>query len=72
VLTITTADEAATYRSPLIAHDLLFPPNMAFAVRLPERVGWLDEHPSLATAGEDNEWRTARYAQESRSSMTRP
>ena len=21
-----------------------------------ERIGWLDEHPSLATAGEDNEW----------------
>jgi GT2 family glycosyltransferase len=21
-----------------------------------DRIGWLDEHPSLATAGEDNEW----------------
>ena len=56
VLTVNTADEATTYRSPLIAGDVLFPPNMAFAVRLLERVGWLDEHPSLATAGEDNEW----------------
>ena len=56
VLTINTADEAATYWSPLIVRDLLFPPNMAFAVRLLERVGWLEEHPSLATAGEDNEW----------------
>jgi GT2 family glycosyltransferase len=26
------------------------------AVRLLDRIGWLDEHPSLATAGEDNEW----------------
>jgi len=29
---------------------------MAFPVRLLDRVGWFDEHPSLATAGEDNEW----------------
>jgi hypothetical protein len=57
VLTFKTADEPATYRSPLIAGDVLFPPNMAFAVRLLERIGWLDEHPSLATAtGEDSEW----------------
>jgi GT2 family glycosyltransferase len=56
VLTVNTADKPATYRSPLLAGDVLFPPNMAFAVRLIERVGWLDEHPSLATAGEDNEW----------------
>src|SRR5262245_17724736 len=56
VLTINTADEPTTYRSPLIAGDVLFPPNMAFALRLVERIGWLDEHPSLATAGEDNEW----------------
>jgi GT2 family glycosyltransferase len=56
VLTVNTADEPTTYRSPLIAGDVLFPPNMAFAVRLLERIGWLDEHPSLATAGEDNEW----------------
>ena len=56
VLTVNTANEPATYRSPLIAGDVLFPPNMAFAVRLLERIGWLDEHPSLATAGEDNEW----------------
>src|SRR4030095_16456009 len=55
VLTVKTADEPMTYRSPLIAGDVLFPPNMAFAVRLLERVGWLDAHPSLATAGEDNE-----------------
>jgi GT2 family glycosyltransferase len=56
VLTVNTADEPATYRSPLIAGDVLFPPNMAFPIRLLERIGWLDEHPSLATAGEDNEW----------------
>jgi GT2 family glycosyltransferase len=29
---------------------------MGFAVRLLDRIGRLDEHPSLATAGEDNEW----------------
>jgi GT2 family glycosyltransferase len=56
VLTVNTADEPTTYHSPLIAGDVLFPPNMAFAVGLLERIGWLDEHPSLATAGEDNEW----------------
>jgi GT2 family glycosyltransferase len=29
---------------------------MGFAVRLLDRIGWFDEHPSLASAGEDNEW----------------
>ena len=56
VLTIKTANEPATYTAPLLKGDVLFPPNMAFPMRLLERVGWFDEHPSLATAGEDNEW----------------
>jgi GT2 family glycosyltransferase len=56
VLTVKTADRPAMYTSPLLDGDVLFPPNMAFAVRLLDRIGWLDEHPSLATAGEDNEW----------------
>jgi GT2 family glycosyltransferase len=56
VLTVKTADRPATYASPLLDGDVLFPPNMGFAVRLLDRIGWLDEHPSLATAGEDNEW----------------
>jgi GT2 family glycosyltransferase len=56
VLTVKTSDEPATYTAPLLDGDVLFPPNMGFALRLLERVGWLDEHPSLATAGEDNEW----------------
>jgi GT2 family glycosyltransferase len=56
VLTVNTAEQPATYRSPLLAGDVLFPPNMAFAMRLLEPIGWFDEHPSLATAGEDNEW----------------
>lgn len=56
VLTVKTADRAAVYTSPLLDGDVLFPPNMGFAVRLLDRIGWLDEHPSLATAGEDNEW----------------
>jgi GT2 family glycosyltransferase len=56
VLTVKTTDQPAVYTSPLIDGDVLFPPNMGFAVRLLDRIGWLDEHPSLATAGEDNEW----------------
>jgi GT2 family glycosyltransferase len=56
VLTVKTADQPAIYTSPLLDGDVLFPPNMAFAVRLLDRIGWFDEHPSLATAGEDNEW----------------
>ena len=56
VLTVKTADRPAVYTSPLLDGDVLFPPNMGFAVRLLDRIGWLDEHPSLATAGEDNEW----------------
>jgi GT2 family glycosyltransferase len=56
VLTIKTAEEPAIYRAPLVDGDVLFPPNMAFPIRLLDRVGWFDEHPSLATAGEDNEW----------------
>jgi GT2 family glycosyltransferase len=56
VLTVKTSDQPATYESPLVDGDVLFPPNMGFAVRVVDRIGWLDEHPSLATAGEDNEW----------------
>jgi hypothetical protein len=56
VLTVKTANEPATYTAPLLDGDVLFPPNMGFAVRLLDRIGWFDEHPSLATAGEDNEW----------------
>jgi GT2 family glycosyltransferase len=56
VLTVKRADRPAIYTSPLLDGDVLFPPNMGFAVRLLDRIGWLDEHPSLATAGEDNEW----------------
>ena len=56
VLTIKTHDQPAIYTSPLLDGDVLFPPNMGFAVRLLDRVGWFDEHASLATAGEDNEW----------------
>ena len=43
-------------RIRLLDGDVLFPPNMAFAMRLLSRIGAFDEHPSLATAGEDNEW----------------
>ncbi len=56
VLTVKTADDPATYNAPLVNGDVLFPPNMAFPIRLLDRIGWFDEHPSLATAGEDNEW----------------
>jgi GT2 family glycosyltransferase len=56
VLTVKTADEPGIYTSPLLNGDVLFPPNMGFEIRLLDRIGWLDEHSSLATAGEDNEW----------------
>jgi GT2 family glycosyltransferase len=56
VLTVKTAQRPATYSAPLLDGDVLFPPNMAFAKRLLDRIGAFDEHPSLMTAGEDNEW----------------
>jgi GT2 family glycosyltransferase len=56
VLTVKTADEPAVYRAPLIDSDVLFPPNMGFPIRLLQRVGSFDEHRSLLTAGEDNDW----------------
>lgn len=56
VLTTKTDDTPATYTVPLLDGDVLFPPNMGFPVRVLDRVGPFDEHPSLATAGEDNEW----------------
>jgi GT2 family glycosyltransferase len=56
VLTIVTSRDPATYTEPMIDRDVLFPPNMAFPIGLLERIGYLDEHPSLRLAGEDNEW----------------
>jgi hypothetical protein len=56
VLTIVTSAEPRTYTRPMIDRDVLFPPNTAFPIRLLERIGYLDEHPSLRLAGEDNEW----------------
>lgn len=56
VLTVKTDLEPAIYTAPSLRGDVLFPPNMAFPVRLIARVGGFDEHPSLATAGEDNDW----------------
>jgi GT2 family glycosyltransferase len=56
VLTIVTSLDHAVYRRPMIDRDVLFPANMAFALALLERVGYLDEHPSLRLAGEDNDW----------------
>lgn len=56
VLTIVTSLDHAVYRRPMIDRDVLFPANMAFAITLLERIGHLDEHPSLRLAGEDNDW----------------
>ena len=56
VLTVKLADEPAVYRAPQLNADVLFPPNMAFPVRLLRQVGAFDEHRSLLTAGEDNDW----------------
>jgi GT2 family glycosyltransferase len=56
VVTIVTSAEPKTYTRPMIDRDVLFPSNMALPVRLLERIGYMDEHPSLRLAGEDNEW----------------
>lgn len=56
VLTVITQGFPAVYSEPLIDRDVLFPPNMAFPIRLVDRIGSFDEHPSLRFAGEDNEW----------------
>jgi GT2 family glycosyltransferase len=56
VLTVVTAREPAVYRNPRVDRTVLFPANMAFPTRLLSRIGFLDEHPSLWLAGEDNEW----------------
>jgi len=56
VLTIKTGAEPATYTAPSIRGDVLFPPNMGFPMSVLNQVGWFDEHASLATAGEDNDW----------------
>jgi GT2 family glycosyltransferase len=56
VLTVKLADEPAVYHAPLVDADVLFPPNMAFPIRLLRQVGAFDEHRSLLTAGEDNDW----------------
>jgi GT2 family glycosyltransferase len=56
VLTVVTSAEPITYTKPMIDRDVLFPSNMTFPIRLLERIGYLDEHPSLRLAGEDNEW----------------
>jgi GT2 family glycosyltransferase len=56
VLTTITSRSPAVYSDPRIGRTVLFPANMAFPTRLLSRVGYLDEHPSLRLAGEDNEW----------------
>jgi GT2 family glycosyltransferase len=53
---IKTSPTPVTYTRPLLDGDVLFPPNMGFAMRVPERIGYFDEHPSLRYAGEDNDW----------------
>lgn len=56
VLTTATSSHRVTYTGPMIDRDVLFPPNMAFPMRLLELIGYQDEHPSLRFAGEDNDW----------------
>jgi GT2 family glycosyltransferase len=55
-VTVVTSRKPVTYTHPLVDGDVLFPPNMGFPMRVLERVGFLDEHPSLFFAGEDSEW----------------
>jgi GT2 family glycosyltransferase len=54
--TVVTSIEPRVYHVPLLDADVLFPPNMGFPRTVVERIGPLDEHPSLRYAGEDNEW----------------
>lgn len=56
VLTVVTSRERAVYADPRVSRTVLFPSNMAFPLPLLSRIGYLDEHPSLRLAGEDNEW----------------
>jgi GT2 family glycosyltransferase len=56
VPTIVTASEPVVHRRPRLDGDDLFPPNMAFPRSVLQRIGYLDEHPSLRMAGEDNDW----------------
>jgi GT2 family glycosyltransferase len=54
--TVMTALQPRVYRVPPPHGDVLFPPNMGFARSVVDRIGPLDEHPLLRSAGEDNEW----------------
>jgi GT2 family glycosyltransferase len=56
VLTVVTSSEPAVFSDPQISRTVLFPANMAFDLALLSKVGYLDEHPSLRFAGEDNDW----------------
>jgi len=56
VPTVITAPDPVVHRRPRLDGDDLFPPNMAFPRSVLQRIGYLDEHPSLRRAGEDNEW----------------
>jgi glycosyltransferase involved in cell wall biosynthesis len=56
VLEVVTHPDPVVYGNPMIDRDVLFPANMAFRMQLLARIGYLDEHPSLRLAGEDNDW----------------
>jgi GT2 family glycosyltransferase len=56
VPTVIVARDPVVHRRPRLDGDDLFPPNMAFPRSVVERIGYLDEHPSLRLAGEDNDW----------------
>ncbi|HZB51925.1 MAG TPA: glycosyltransferase [Mycobacteriales bacterium] len=56
VPTVVLAAEPTVHTRPRLDGDDLFPPNMAFPRSVLDRIGYLDEHPSLRLAGEDNDW----------------
>jgi GT2 family glycosyltransferase len=56
VPTIRSDPHPTVHRRPRLDGDDLFPPNMAFPRSVLRRIGFLDEHPSLRSAGEDNDW----------------
>jgi glycosyltransferase involved in cell wall biosynthesis len=52
---IITSEIPAVYDRPLLRRDPLFGNNMGFAIAVVERLGLMDEHPSVHYA-EDAEW----------------
>ncbi|MDX1437510.1 MAG: glycosyltransferase, partial [Anaerolineales bacterium] len=55
MIVVVNSPEPAIYRRPRLAFDSMSGGNMATSMDVFDRVGYFDEHPSLATS-EDGEW----------------